>query len=529
VRAVIYARVSSHAQRDKQTIESQLRVCPEFVAARGWQLVRPATAFVDDGMTARAGHLDDRVGFRRLLDAMAAKICDVVVVVDLDRLTRAEDLEERGQVLGAFQRNGVQIAIASTGQVLDLRSGIGDLLSLLGSWSAAEENRKRSERIKRGKEQALLRGRKPSGSTPYGFRYDRHTGTWSIDEGEAAIVRECFERVIAGDSLEKIAQALNARGLPSARGGRWYYSRVFSIVHQTAYVGFYRADKKGGRGCKTPPIVSDDTRRVALEALRDRPRKPRRNNTPALLGGIARCGLCGSLIRINGSAAGRRYSCAAKLGAARAERCRLPMPLVADLDAEVWARLAQVFRSEVLIGEALAARRDREPPRRDRDAEIHDLQQKLARLARVETGHLDRHRRGLLSDEGLDRELGTLARERDMVRRTLAAELTAAADAERERVDVAELKASVGALRARLDAAGPMDRRELVTRLVPGRDDLFVVLRPNPEYMAPARVPGLGSQVARRTAWTPSLVTWELFGRLASAQATSSIRVASAP
>jgi DNA invertase Pin-like site-specific DNA recombinase len=37
---------------------------------------------------------------------------DVVVVVDLDRLTRSEDLRERGEVLGAFQEAGVQIAVA---------------------------------------------------------------------------------------------------------------------------------------------------------------------------------------------------------------------------------------------------------------------------------------------------------------------------------------------------------------------------------------------------------------------------------
>src|SRR2546423_854217 len=108
LRAVIYARVSSQAQRDRHTISSQLRNLPGFVASRGWVLARPVDTYVDDGLTARAGHLEARDGFRRLLADAAARVFDVVVVVDLDRLTRSEDLAERGAVLGAFQKAGVQ-------------------------------------------------------------------------------------------------------------------------------------------------------------------------------------------------------------------------------------------------------------------------------------------------------------------------------------------------------------------------------------------------------------------------------------
>ena len=53
---------------------------------------------------------------------------------------------ERGEVLGAFQKAGVQIAVSSSGQVLDLRSSMGDLMSSLGAFFAAEENRKRRDR-----------------------------------------------------------------------------------------------------------------------------------------------------------------------------------------------------------------------------------------------------------------------------------------------------------------------------------------------------------------------------------------------
>src|SRR5450631_3865344 len=119
VRAVIYARVSSLAQRHQQTIASQLEALPRFVSLRGWYLVKPADTYVDDGRTAKAGYLSERLGFTRLLQDAGLGQFDVVVVVDLDRLTRSEDLRERGEVLGAFQKAGVQIAVSSSGQVLD--------------------------------------------------------------------------------------------------------------------------------------------------------------------------------------------------------------------------------------------------------------------------------------------------------------------------------------------------------------------------------------------------------------------------
>jgi DNA invertase Pin-like site-specific DNA recombinase len=170
VKAAIYARVSSLGQRDKHTIASQLSTLPAFVASRGWELVG---TYVDDGKTAKAGHLEKRDGFAKLLADMGARKFDVVVVVDQDRLTRSEDLRERGEVLGAFQRAGVQLAIASSGQLLDLGSSMGDLLSGLQAFFSAEENRKRRERSLRGKDEAARQGRKPGGITPFGYVYTK--------------------------------------------------------------------------------------------------------------------------------------------------------------------------------------------------------------------------------------------------------------------------------------------------------------------------------------------------------------------
>src|ERR1700733_4413942 len=104
MRAVIYARVSSALQRERETIASQMRVLPEFVTRQSWELVRPLDTYVDDGRTAKAGHLEARTGLSALLRDAALGLFDVVVVMDVNRLTRSEDLAERGMILGALQR-----------------------------------------------------------------------------------------------------------------------------------------------------------------------------------------------------------------------------------------------------------------------------------------------------------------------------------------------------------------------------------------------------------------------------------------
>src|SRR4051812_48168256 len=302
MRAAAYARVSSAAQRDAHTIENQLRVLPGYVAAQGWTL---AGTYVDDGRSARAGKLDAREGYARLVRDVAAGLVDVVVVVDIDRLTRTDDMRERADILGGFQRAGVQIATPGGG-LLDLRTMLGELYVTLHAIFAAEENRKRAERIKAGKLRAIAEGRKPAGPTPYGLRYARATGTWSVDPDRAAIVRDLYARVTAGESCLAIADDLDARSVPAPRGA-WTRHAAWRLVRSRHPVGEWRADKRRRLTVAVPALVDEATWQAAQDALlRHGKRGLRRTRHVYLLEGLARCGACGSPIAIRSATVGRR-------------------------------------------------------------------------------------------------------------------------------------------------------------------------------------------------------------------------------
>lgn len=478
LRAVAYCRVSSQVQRDRETIDSQLRTLPAFIASRGWTLARPADTYVDDGRTAKAGHLDKRDGFQRLIADAARGLFDVVAVVAMDRLTRAEDMLEKAAVLGPLQRAGVRIAEAGTGQVHQLDDALGEFVAYLATFAAAKENEERRERTIRGRIEAAKRGRKPAGPTLYGYRFDRAQG-WSIDEEAAVIVREMYRRTIGGESCYRIALDMERRGIPRPRAGRWHRDRVWQILVNPAYRGEYTCDKGRGLVVQIPPIVPAEDWAAAQETMKHRrtcstPRSKRWN----LCEGITVCSLCGARIYITGNRDRRRYYvCDRRIRPDDGGRCTLPYWRVESLDARVWGLVRETLERPDLLEEAAHTRRRK--PDRDWPKELARCDRKLDQMTRAEAQILDRFASGQVSKGALDMYLRKAAGDRERVTadRDLARQNVEAA--ERTAAEVDTLRAAVAAIRQRMASATPRERQELVRLLVPGRDGYRVELTPD--------------------------------------------------
>ena len=83
---------------------------------------------------------------------------------------------------------------------------------------ARKESDDKSRRIRRKHEELAQAGRVSGGGTrPYGYETDRRT----LRPDEAAIIRECAKRALAGDSLRSLCLDLNERGVPTVDRHRW--------------------------------------------------------------------------------------------------------------------------------------------------------------------------------------------------------------------------------------------------------------------------------------------------------------------
>lgn len=474
MRAVIYARVSSRKQAEARTIEAQLAILPDVAARLGAALVRAADHYVDDGRSGKAGQLEQRDALARLMRDAAAGAFDVVVVFDVDRLTRSEDIAERGAILGAFQRAGVKIATAS-GQVLDLSSSMGDLFVGLQGFFAADWLRKHRERIKAGKDRAIARGKKPAGPTPFGLRYERDTGTWSIDATESELVREMFRRVAAGESCEQIARDLARRGIARPRGGEWIRERVWQIVTSRTYVGQWKVDKRRDLSIAVPAIVDLELWERAQAALVAHGKRGlRRTKHVYLLEGLATCAVCGAQIGIaSAQTGGRRVPCASRYVCAHrrrppfaAPRCTLPYQETAAIDDRLWRQLVQVLSRPDLLDDQVLGAGDVDADRAAWQRDLEGADRRLAALVRAEVEHLERRDRGQLSAAALDARLNAIVRERAQLERQREAARRALVAVERSATRSGALQEAVAIARAQLADASQPARRALVEALL---------------------------------------------------------------
>lgn len=141
--------------------------------------------------------------------------------------------------------------------------------------------------------------RNRQGQAPYGYRWQ--AGELVAVPEEARIRRQAFELVLSLRSSSGVAKELNARNLPTRRGGEWSDVQVARILSCHTAIGVYRMDTAAGGGdtVNCEPILSEDVWNRVQAILKSRSkRKANRfeeNSTkvaPALFAGLLLCA-CG--------------------------------------------------------------------------------------------------------------------------------------------------------------------------------------------------------------------------------------------
>lgn len=466
-RAAIYARVSSAAQRERHTIENQLRVLPDFVKSQGWDLVG---TYTDDGRSAKTGQLEKRDGFASLMRSAERGEYDIIVVVDVDRLTRTDSMEERALILGPFQRLGIQIA-TPTGGMLDMRTMLGELWVTIQALGAAAENAKRIERIKAGKARSIAENRKPSGPTPYGLLYSKVTGAWSIDEKAATLVREMFRRIGDGEPCVRVAEDFTRRGEHSPWRSEWTRAMIYRLLRSTHLRGEWVVNKKTLATIKVPAVITDAEWSAAFTALgRAQRRGLNRTKHVYLLASLATCA-CGAGIYVrsgvkyfNAQHEEREHPAAYFCSARKV--CRQPIVRVRDADDRVWAAICERLEAPDLIAELAEVGVAHAEDGRAWEADIATHTAHLARLVKVEAAIMSRFRHGKISEEALDLELAALGRERAAVREQLETAQRATHSTESAQARLHAASVLVEQLRCALPLATPEQRHALVRELV---------------------------------------------------------------
>jgi DNA invertase Pin-like site-specific DNA recombinase len=221
-RTVAYLRVSTQRQRRSGLgIEAQRAAIARFAEAEGLTIIGE---YVEAETGKGSDALDRRPQLAAALAAARSAKCSVVVA-KLDRLSR-----DVAFVSGLMAQR-VPFIVAELGRDAD------PFMLHLYAALAEKERRLISERTK-----AALAAKKAAGALLGNLRNIAQAGelgrsiqTTAADQFVAGLmpVIEAIRRT-GVTTLEAMTQALNQRGIRSARGGRWYASSVANLLERAA-------------------------------------------------------------------------------------------------------------------------------------------------------------------------------------------------------------------------------------------------------------------------------------------------------
>jgi len=321
VRVVLYGRVSQDRKGRSKSVDQQLE------EGRRWVLANNATIvgeFRDDGISASSySRGKARPGWQAAMEQIATGMVDALWVWELSRSTR--DRAVWAALAGSCTESGTGIVLNGK---LNSLSDPDDAFSLdLTAALAVRESSMTSKRIRRDVEDRAMSGR-PHGRIAYGYtrEYDPTTGALvrqTPDPRVALAILDAAQRFVGGAALYTVARELTDRnvprphelraerlGQPAPNQGAWTPNEVRRVISSPTAAGL-RTHKGAVTATEAwEGIIPIELHHEIVAKLTDPSRRTCRDgSTKHLLSKLARCGVCGALVRRVKNRGTPSYSC----------------------------------------------------------------------------------------------------------------------------------------------------------------------------------------------------------------------------
>lgn len=210
MKAIGYIRVSTEEQATHGiSLEAQRAKIEAYAVTRDLELV----GIVEDA--GKSAKNLKRPGVQKILNMVRRKEVGAVVIVKLDRLFRStRDALDTADI---FKER--KVALHSIGESLDTESSLGRFFFTLTAALAEMERGLVGERTKAALKKKRDNDEKTGGGVPYG--YDALNGKLTKNTQEQKTKARIARLRKGGASYQKVADTLNADGIPAKRGGMW--------------------------------------------------------------------------------------------------------------------------------------------------------------------------------------------------------------------------------------------------------------------------------------------------------------------
>lgn len=279
--AVIYARYSSHNQREA-SLEQQISQCRQYAERNGYKIIQ---VYQD---AAISGRTDDRPAFKRMMHDARKELFGYIIAWKSNRIGR--NMHQTLANMAKLSEYGVECLYVEE-DFDDTAAGRFALRNMMNVNQFYSENM--AEDITRGLMDNAQKC-KVNNRLPFGYKKGED-GKFAIDEPNAAIVRQVFERIRNGWTISDIKDDLNAKGVKTRDGNQWRYSSFDKMLQNEQYTGVYKYSGvriEGGVPAIIEKAAFEEVQKIL--AQKKRARGKQRENADYLLTGKCFCGMCGS-------------------------------------------------------------------------------------------------------------------------------------------------------------------------------------------------------------------------------------------
>lgn len=310
-KCALYIRVSTHWQIDKDSLPVQREDLINY--AKYALNIDKYEIFEDAGYSAKN---TDRPAFQQMMARLRTGEFSHLVVWKIDRISR--NLLDFAEMYAEIKKLGV--TFVSKNEQFDTSNAMGEAMLKIILVFAELERNMTSERVTAVMLARASNGQWNGGRVPYGYDYDKETGTFSVNEVEASVINMIYDTYERAQSLLVVARTLNEKGILPRSGTPWNPTTISTMLKNPFYTGAYRYNyhdesKSGGNTSNKflkskddwilvqdhhPAIISAERQKRVCAILEENRRSNRRSSksyvrkNTHIFAGILYCGYCGS-------------------------------------------------------------------------------------------------------------------------------------------------------------------------------------------------------------------------------------------
>ncbi|HIY34881.1 MAG TPA: recombinase family protein [Candidatus Eubacterium faecigallinarum] len=234
LRVTFYARVSTEFNVQLNSLDNQITYYTDFIKNNpNWEYVE---GYVDEGISGVSTAKRER--FNEMIEDGKQGLFDLVITKEVSRFARntLDSIRFTRELLSSG------VAVYFQNDNINTLDEDSELRLTIMSSMAQDESRKISTRVRFGHQQAIKKGTVLGTNNMFG--YTKKDGKLTINEEEAAFIRELFEMYATGRfSMKQMEKHFYEKGIRNRKGNKLSHSTMGNIIRNPKYKGYYVGNK----------------------------------------------------------------------------------------------------------------------------------------------------------------------------------------------------------------------------------------------------------------------------------------------